>query len=127
MAFPPRAWLAIDLPTDLVVRAKCQKQTTFACKISSCVAGVAPEPTQAVSRLLNPKLRSTLKRGICPPMKAIVNLSGEEMLKARYNQPRVSLEQLRQQEEQHRRASEEFFKAARNATSKSGRAKTIAG
>ena len=54
-------------------------------------------------------------------MKAIVNLSREEMLKARYNQPRVSLEELRQQEEEHRQASEEFFKAARNATSKSGR------
>ena len=60
-------------------------------------------------------------------MKAIVNLSSEEMLKARYNQPRVSLEQLREQEEQHRLASEEFFKAARNETSKSGRAKTTAG
>ena len=60
-------------------------------------------------------------------MKAIVNLSSEEMLKARYNQPRVSLEQLRVQMEEHRRASEEFFKAARNATSKSGRTKTTAG
>ncbi len=49
-------------------------------------------------------------------MKAIVNLSSEEMLKARYNQPRVSLEELRLQEERHRQASEEFFKAAKNAT-----------
>lgn len=46
-------------------------------------------------------------------MKAIVNLSSEEMLRARYNQPRVSLEQLRQQEERHRQASKEFFKATR--------------
>ncbi len=60
-------------------------------------------------------------------MKAIVNLSREEMLKARYNQPRVSLEELRQQEEEHRRASEEFFRAARNETSKSGPKKTVAG
>ena len=60
-------------------------------------------------------------------MKAIVNLSSEEMLKARYNQPRVSLEELRLQMEQHRRASEEFFKAAKNATSKSGRAKVAVG
>lgn len=60
-------------------------------------------------------------------MKAIVNLSREEMLKARYNQPRVSLEELRQQEEEHRRASEEFFKAAKSETSKSGQKKTVAG
>ncbi len=60
-------------------------------------------------------------------MKAIVNLSREEMLKARYNQPRVSLEELRQQEEEHRRASEEFFKAAKNATSKSGQKKAPVG
>ena len=56
-------------------------------------------------------------------MKAIVNLSREETLKARYNQPRVSLEKLRQQEDEHRRASEEFFKAAKNETLKSGRRK----
>ena len=60
-------------------------------------------------------------------MNAIVNLSREEMLKARYNQPRVSLEQLRQQMEEHRQASEEFFKAARNETSKSGRVKVAVG
>jgi hypothetical protein len=60
-------------------------------------------------------------------MKAIVNLSCEEMLKARYNQPRVSLEELRRQEERHRQASEEFFKAAKNGTSKPGRVKAVAG
>ncbi len=60
-------------------------------------------------------------------MKAIVNLSREETLKARYNQPRVSLEELRKQEEDHRRASEEFFKAAKNVTSKSGQKTSAAG
>lgn len=60
-------------------------------------------------------------------MKAIVNLSREETLKARYNQPRVSLEELRQQEEEHRQASEEFFKAAKNGISKSGPKKTVSG
>ena len=60
-------------------------------------------------------------------MKVIVNLSREETLKASYNQPRVSLEELRQQEEEHRRASEEFFKAAKNVTLKSGQKKTVAG
>ncbi len=47
-------------------------------------------------------------------MNAIVSLSREEALKARYNQPRVSLEELRQQEERHRQASEEFFKDAKS-------------
>ncbi|MFN0076622.1 MAG: hypothetical protein ACKVY0_09120 [Prosthecobacter sp.] len=60
-------------------------------------------------------------------MKAIVNLSSEEMLKVRYNQPRVSLEELRLQEAQHRQASEEFFKVAKNAISKPGRVKVVAG
>lgn len=60
-------------------------------------------------------------------MKAIVNLSREETLKARYNQPRISLEELRQQQEEHKRASEEFFKAAKNATSNAGPKKTVAG
>ena len=60
-------------------------------------------------------------------MKAIVNLSREETLKARYNQPRVSLEDLRKQMEEHRQASEEFFKAARNETSKSGQKKSAVG
>ena len=60
-------------------------------------------------------------------MKVIVNLSREETLKARYNQPRVSLEELRQQMEEHRQASEEFFKAAKNVTLKSGQKKTVAG
>ena len=53
-------------------------------------------------------------------MKVIVNLTSEEMLKARYSQPRISLEELRQQEEEHRRASEKFFEDARNETSRSG-------
>ena len=60
-------------------------------------------------------------------MKVIVNLSREETLKARYNQPRISLEELRQQEEEHRRASEEFFKAAKNVTLKSGQRKSAVG
>ena len=60
-------------------------------------------------------------------MKAILNLSPEEALKARLNQPRVSLEELRLQMERHRQASEEFFKAAKNATSKSGQKATVAG
>ena len=60
-------------------------------------------------------------------MKAICQLPPGETLKARLNQPRISLEELRQQMEEHRRASEEFFKAARNATLKSGPKKTVAG
>jgi hypothetical protein len=60
-------------------------------------------------------------------MKAIVNLSREETLKARYNQPRVSLEELRQQMEEHRQASEEFFKAAKKETLKSGPMKSVVG
>ena len=60
-------------------------------------------------------------------MKAIVNLSSEETLKARYNQPRVSLEYLEAQTERHRRDSEEFFKAARSVTSKRGPKKVTAG
>ena len=42
------------------------------------------------------------------------------LLQARLNQPRESLEYLRLQMERHRQASEEFFKAARNETSKLG-------
>ena len=42
------------------------------------------------------------------------------LLQARLNQPRVSLEYLKEQEKRHRRASEEFSKAARNGTSKPG-------
>lgn len=60
-------------------------------------------------------------------MNAIVNLSREDTLKARYNQPRVSLEELRQQEERHRQASEEFFKDAKSGTSKLGPKKAVAG
>jgi len=60
-------------------------------------------------------------------MKTIVNLSREEMLKARYNQPRISLEELRKQQEEHRQSSEKFFEAARNATSKSGQKKSAVG
>lgn len=43
------------------------------------------------------------------------------LLQARLNQPRVSLEYLRLQMERHRQASEEFFKAAKSETSKLGR------
>jgi hypothetical protein len=53
-------------------------------------------------------------------MKAIVNLSREETLKARYNQPRISFEELRQQEEEHKRTSEELFMAVKKETLKSG-------
>ncbi len=60
-------------------------------------------------------------------MKAIVNLTPEEMLKARYNQPRVSLEELRRQEEEHRRASEEFSENAKSGISKSGQKKRAVG
>ena len=60
-------------------------------------------------------------------MKAIVHLNREETLTARYNQPRVSVEELRQQEEEHKRASEAFFKDARSATLKSGQRKSAAG
>lgn len=60
-------------------------------------------------------------------MAKIVILTGEEMLKARLNQPRVSLEYLIEQEKRHRRASEEFAKAEKNATSKPGPKKTVAG
>ncbi len=59
-------------------------------------------------------------------MKAIVNLSREETLKARYNQPRVSLEELRGQMERHRQASEEFFKDAKNEISKRGPRQMVA-
>ena len=64
-------------------------------------------------RLRNAVLPGSIACAICPLMKAIVNLSREETLKVRYNQPRVSLEQLRQQVERHRRASEEFSEASR--------------
>lgn len=56
-----------------------------------------------------------------------MDLSREEMLKARYNQPRISLEELRQQEERHRQASEEFSRAVRNGTLDLGQKKTAAG
>ena len=59
--------------------------------------------------------------------KAVYPTKPGELLKARLNQPRVSSEELLRQMEEHKRASEEFFKAARNATSKSGRAKVVAG
>lgn len=64
---------------------------------------------------------------ICHTMKAIVNLTPEEMLKARLNQPRVSLEYLEAQMERHRRDSEAFAKAARKETSKPGPEKVAAG
>ncbi len=60
-------------------------------------------------------------------MKAIYQLPPGETLKARYNQPRVSLEELLQQEEDHRRASEEFSKAVRKETSKPGPKKGAVG
>ena len=50
-----------------------------------------------------------------------------EILKVRLNQPRMSLEFLRQQMERHRQASEEFSKAVRNGTSKYGPKKVTAG
>ncbi len=58
---------------------------------------------------------------------AIILSFPEELRPARLNQPRVSLERLRQNEEQHRRASEAFANAAKSATSKSGRAKVTFG
>ena len=57
----------------------------------------------------------------------VILIKPGEMLKARLNQPRVSLEYLRQQEVRHRQASEEFSKAVRNGTSKPGAVKTDAG
>jgi hypothetical protein len=60
-------------------------------------------------------------------VKTIIVTKPGEMLKARLNQPRVSSEYLRQQEERHRQASEEFFKAARNAISKRGQRKPVSG
>jgi hypothetical protein len=50
-----------------------------------------------------------------------------EILKARLNQPRMSLEYLLEQTERHRHASEEFSKAVRNGTSKYGPKKQAAG
>lgn len=60
-------------------------------------------------------------------MKPIKILTPEEMRKARYNQPRVTLEELRQQEVEHRRASEEFFEAARKETLKNGQKSRVSG
>lgn len=58
---------------------------------------------------------------------AIILTSPEELRQARLNQPRVSLEYLRKQRERHRRASEAFAKAAKNATWKLGREKAVCG
>ena len=58
---------------------------------------------------------------------AVILIKPGEMLKARLNQPRVSLEYLRQQEIRHRQASEEFSKAVKNATSKLGAVNTASG
>lgn len=58
---------------------------------------------------------------------AIILGSAEELRQARLNQPRVSLEQLRRNEEQHRIAAEAFAKAARSAISKRGLAKAVGG
>ena len=52
--------------------------------------------------------------------KTTIPTQPRNLLQARLNQPRVSLEYLRLQMERHRQASEEFFKAARNETSKAG-------
>ena len=72
-------------------------------------------------------LRRSVQASICLPMKAIVNLTPAQMLQARLNQPRVSLEYLEAQEARHRRDSEAFFKAARKETSKPGPEKVTAG
>ncbi len=58
---------------------------------------------------------------------AVICIKPGEMLKARLNQPRVSLEYLRQQMERHRQASEEFSKAVRNGTLKPGAANVASG
>jgi hypothetical protein len=60
-------------------------------------------------------------------MKASHILSREEMLQARLKQPRLSLEELRLQEEHLRQMSEEFAKDASKETSKSGRSRVVAG
>jgi hypothetical protein len=49
------------------------------------------------------------------------------MLKARLNQPRESLEFLRRQEQRHRQASEEFFRAVRKGTLELGQNKSDTG
>jgi hypothetical protein len=56
---------------------------------------------------------------------AIILTSPEELCQARLNQPPVSLERLRENEEQHRRASGAFAKAVKSGTLKLGRAKVI--
>jgi len=58
---------------------------------------------------------------------AVIHIKPDEMLKARLNQPRVSLEYLRQQMERHRQSSEEFSKTVRNGTLKSGAANAVSG
>lgn len=63
----------------------------------------------------------------CQPMKAIVDLTPEEALKARLNQPRVTLEEMQAQDERVRRASEEFSRDAKNAISNSGRKSAAVG
>ena len=50
----------------------------------------------------------------------------EEMRKARSNQPRVTSEQRRAQQERLRLAAEKFFAAARKEISSPGRKKTAA-
>ena len=50
-----------------------------------------------------------------------------EMLEARLNQPRVSLEYLKEQEIRHRQASEKFAEAVKSETWKRGPAKQAAG
>lgn len=58
---------------------------------------------------------------------AIILGSPEELRRARSNQPRVSLERLRQNEEQHRFAAEAFARDAKSATLKRGLAKAASG
>ena len=81
----------------------------------------------AVSLGLNARLTLSKLGAILCPMKPPIYLTDPaEMRKARLNQPRVSLEQLRTQREAFRRASEKFSEAARKETSSRGRTK-IAG
>ena len=51
----------------------------------------------------------------------------DNLLKVRLNQPRVSVKYLLKQMERHRRASEEFSKAAKNGISKPGHENTGSG
>jgi len=65
----------------------------------------------------------TLHAILCQMKPAVYLTDPSEMRKARLNQPRVSLEQLRAQREMFQRASEKFSEAARKGTSSRGRVK----